>query len=237
METYIIFSFIGICILPLLVVLGLPRKQEFFSKPVVRGFGLGVYTSLVFLLTRESVEHGGVASSFLWVGLGVFISVMIGLIFKEFHHHHVHTENDRPHTKGSMWRILLSDFFHNIVDGLAIASGFGLSAIAGGAAFIGVLGHQTIQQAGQQVLLVESGISPKKSIIFSLVISSSIFLSYFLRGNETIEAPLMALSAGIISWKIGTDILHTKWNSRMVFGFFIGVVILTTSLILIPHSH
>ncbi len=234
---YTILSLIAISVVPMAIVSGLPKREQFFHHPMMKGFGLGVYASLVFMLLREGLEHGGTGTTIIWTVIGLVVSICIGLVFKEFHHHHDDNEGgDAHHTNASTWRILISDFFHNIVDGIAVISGFAMNPIIGLTSFIGVLGHQTIQQTGQQVLLVESGVGSKKAIMISLLVSLSTFLGLLFIGNESLEASLITLSAGIILWKISTDILHAKWNGKMVLGFFIGVVLLTASLILIPHE-
>jgi zinc transporter ZupT len=237
MNTYTFLALIAISVVPLAIVAGLPKREQFFHNPLVKGFGLGVYASLVLMLLREGLERGGVGTTLIWGAVGLGVSVCIGLVFKEFHHHHNNEEEHKHHTRASMWRILVSDFFHNIVDGIAVISGFALNPVIGFTSFIGVLGHQTIQQAGQQVLLVESGVQSKKAILISLLVSLSIFFGLFFSENESLEAILITLSAGIILWKISTDILHAKWTAKTVFGFFIGVVLLTASLMIIPHAH
>lgn len=236
MNTQIVFALLAVSIVPLAIVAGLPKREQFFNHPIIKGFGLGVYASLVFMLLREGLEHGGTKITIIWSLIGLGVSVCIGLVFKEFHHHHGHDEEKINHTHASTWRILVSDFFHNIVDGIAVISGFALNPLIGFTSFIGVLGHQTIQQTGQQVLLVESGVKSKKAILISLLISLSTFLGLLFVGNESLEAILITLSAGIILWKISTDILHARWSGKMVLGFFIGVVLLTASLILVPHE-
>jgi len=206
-------------------------------KSSVRGFGLGVYAALVVLLLREGVEHAGFGSAFVWFAIGLLVSVAIGVLFKEFHHHHSEEEKVHSHTKTSISRILVSDFFHNIVDGIAILSGFSISTSVGVISLVGVVGHQMIQQAGQQVLLVDGGATPRKAILISFAVSLSLGVGYFLRDNETIEHIFIALSSGIIAWKIGTDILHTTWERKSVFGFFVGALLLAITLLAITHGH
>lgn len=235
--TYIYLALAGVSIIPILATLLFPKNRNFFYKSEVKGFGLGVYLMLVILLLSEAVEHGGAITALSWFVCGLVISILIGLVLKEFHHHHTSEERAHIHNKTSTWRILISDFFHNIVDGVAIISGFNLSFGAGLTSFLGILGHQTIQQAGQQVLLVESNVKPKKAILLSFFISLSIFLSYLFNGNETIEIIFIALSSGIVAWKVGADMLHTKWEKKMILGFIVGALLLAIILILVPHEH
>ena len=102
-------------------------------------------------------------------------------------------------------------------------------------ALVGILGHQVIQQGGQQILLVESGISPKKALGISLMVSLSVFLGFVFH-SEALEIAFIALSAGIVVWKVLTDIRHTKWTTKTILGFIIGAMLLITLLVLIPHE-
>lgn len=221
---------------PVLFTLALPKNRTFFEKPVVKGFGLGVYMALIFVLLKESFEHGGATLGFGGLFLGLAVSFFIGYYFKEFHHHH-EDGVEHVHSKISTTKILVSDFFHNIVDGIAIVSGFSINNSIGFAALVGVLGHQIIQQSGQQMLLASEGVKPKKAIGISFIISLSVFFALLIKNGEALESVLMALSAGIILFKIITDIRETKWSKKSVTGFTIGFVILLASLFLIPHMH
>lgn len=235
--TYIYLALACVSIIPILVVLLFPKNRDFFEKHEVRGFGLGVYLMLVILLIREAVEESSAVTALGWFISGLVLSVFIGFILKEFHHHHSAEEKAHSHNKSSTWRVLISDFFHNIVDGIAIIAGFTINIGAGITAFLGILGHQIIQQTGQQILLVESNVKPKKAILISFFISLSIFLGFVFKGNEVLEVVFVALSAGIVAWKVGTDMMHTKWNKKIILGFIIGALLLGLILSIVPHGH
>lgn len=237
MDIKVFLALLGAAIIPMILALAFPRQKDFFKKDLVRGFGLGVYLSLVIILLREALEHSGPHQGIMWFCVGLGISIVIGFIFKEFHHHHDENDKVHSHSKASTSRILVSDFFHNIVDGIAIISGFGIGTGAGITSLIGILGHQTIQQGGQQVLLVESGISPKRSLWISFLVSLSILLALLLKDGESLEGILVALSSGIIIWKVGTDMRHTKWTRKTILGFLIGGILIAATLILVPHEH
>ncbi len=232
----IFFALLLIGIIPVFFTLLLPKNKEFFNKPIIKGIGLGVYTALIFILLNESFENGSKIISFGGIFLGVLVSFFIGIYFKEFHHHHEEGVH-HVHTKISVTKILVSDFFHNIVDGIAIVSGFAINNTIGFTAIIGVLGHQIIQQTGQQILLAGEGIKPKKAILISFIISLSVFFGLLVSKQESLESMLMALSAGIILFKIITDIRETKWSKKPIIGFVIGFCILLIFLVLIPHGH
>lgn len=233
----IYLSLAGISLIPIIATLLFPKNKNFFQQNIVRGFGLGVYLMLVVLLLREAIEHSGFINSMLLFVGGLSISVLIGVAFKEFHHHHDEAEKAHRHNKGSVARVLISDFFHNIVDGIAIIAGFTINVGAGITSFLGILGHQTIQQAGQQVLLVENNLKPRKAVFISFLISLSIFLSFLFKDNKTLEVIFTAISAGIMAWKVAVDMMHSKWNKKMIVGFMIGAIMLALILVLIPHDH
>lgn len=234
-NTYLALA--GVSIIPILITLLFPKDRAFFDKNGVKGFGLGVYLMLVILLLREAIEHGGFATGGGWFLGGLAFSVLIGFTLKEFHHHHSEEDKAHSHNKSSTLRVLISDFFHNIVDGIAIIAGFGINIGAGITSFLGILGHQIVQQGGQQVLLVESKVKPGKAILISFIVSLSIFLGFIFAGNEALEITFMALSAGIVAWKVGTDMIHASWNKKMILGFMMGALILALILVLIPHEH
>ncbi len=236
MNIYI--ALLLVAIVPSFLVIFLPKDRAFFSSPLVRGFGLGVYAALIIILLREGITESNFSTALLWFIVGLILSFGIGFLVKEFHHHHEHdasNHHDHAHNKASTLRLLISDFFHNIVDGIAIVASFTVNPSIGVTSLLGVLGHQVVQQGGQQILLVESGITPKKAIFISFIISLSVFLGLVM--SESLEVIFICVSAGIVLWKVATDIRHTKWSTKTVIGFILGAVILALLLILIPHQH
>lgn len=235
--TMIYLSLAGVSIIPVIITLLFPQNKDFFQRHGVRGFGLGVYLMLVVLLLREAIEESSFLNGSLWFVAGLIVSVLIGVACKEFHHHHTPEEKIHSHNRGSTMRVLISDFFHNIVDGITIIAGFSINIGAGITSFLGILSHQTIQQAGQQVLLVENNIKPKKAIFISFLISLSIFLSFLFKENKVLEIIFISLSSGIVAWKVAVDMMHAKWNKKMILGFMIGSLLLALILVLVPHEH
>ncbi len=233
----IIITLLIVAGLPIALLYFLPKRVEFFKIPMVKGFGLGVYAALIFVLIKESLEIAGAGMTLAGLLVGFIVSVLISYYFKEFHHHHDSESAHHSHSKVSAVKILVSDFMHNIVDGIAIVSGFVISPVAGFTSAIGVLGHQFIQQSGQQVLLTGSGVPPKKALLVSFFVSLSVFVSLVINESEIFESILMTVSAGIIAFKVLTDIKENKWNKKSSLGFIIGFVLLLGSLLIIPHTH
>lgn len=234
MNTYIALALVAF--IPSLFLVFLPKKKGFFARPTIRGFGLGVYAALIAILLFEGFEHSGVVTGGLWFLGGIAISVILGFLVKEFHHHHDETEKAHRHNKASTLRLFVSDFFHNIVDGMTIIAAFAVNPNLGVTSLFGILGHQVIQQSGQQVLLVESGTSPWKAIGISCLVSLSVFLGLFITSEKT-EMIFICFSAGIIVWKVLKDIRKTTWNTNTILGFVLGALLLTVLLLVVPHEH
>jgi hypothetical protein len=92
-----------------------------------------------------------------------------------------------------------------------------------------------VQQVGQQILLVESGIQAKKAIFVSFIIALSIFLGFAV--GESLEAVLLSVSAGIVAWKVWNDLTQLKWDKKIATGFVAGALILGAILLSVPHEH
>lgn len=230
-----ILALTAVIIVPIAIVAFLPKNKGFFERNRVKGFGLGVYLMLVAVLLYEGIKEGSTTAGFVWFIVGLSLSFAIGLTLKEFHHHHSEEERATSHTRASTWRILISDFFHNIVDGLGVIAGFAISPTVGIVSFLGVLGHQIIQQIGQQILLVGSGTEAKKAVWISLVVALSIFIGFWI--EESVEALLLAFSAGVVAWKVWVDVTHTQWNKEVASGFILGSLLLAIILLSVPHFH
>jgi hypothetical protein len=232
MNTLLLLQLFIAGIVPAILVFILPKKASFFHKEEIKGFALGVYLALVLILLYEAIEIDGLSRGVGWFSVGLLGSFFLGMIIKEFHHHHGESEARHVHTKSSTIRLFISDVFHNVVDGIALSAG-------GFVAMFGILGHQTIQQFGQQILLVEGGVKPYRALFISLVISLSIFTTLFISGDfgSTIEPVFIALSAGVISWKVFEDFFHVKYTKKFFSGFLVGAVILSASLLIVPHEH
>lgn len=124
-----------------------------------------------FHLIPEAVEESGsfsVSISFLILaGIIIFF-----LLDKLIHWRHSHTESSLIHTtkenKPSMAYLnLLGDGFHNFLDGLIIAGSYLVSIPTGIATTIAVVIHETPQEIADFGVLMYSGLSKWKSLLFN----------------------------------------------------------------------
>lgn len=96
---------------------------------------------------------------------------------------HCHEQPCNVHTRaGTM--ILLGDSLHNFVDGVAIAAAFAESLPLGIATSVAVIAHEVPQELGDFVILLESGYSRSRALLFNILSSLAAVLgavmTYFL---------------------------------------------------------
>ncbi|MBN2085542.1 MAG: ZIP family metal transporter [Anaerolineales bacterium] len=112
---------------------------------------------------------------------------------------HCHNQPCEIHTQaGSL--ILIGDALHNFVDGVAIAAAFGTSVPLGIATSVAVIAHELPQEVGDFAILLESGYSRSRALLFnglsSLAALLGAVLTYFLLPIVESWTPyLLALTA------------------------------------------
>ena len=112
---------------------------------------------------------------------------------------HCHNQPCEIHTQaGSL--ILIGDALHNFVDGVAIAAAFGTSVPLGIATSVAVIAHELPQEVGDFAILLESGYTRSRALLFnglsSLAALLGAVLTYFLLPIVESWTPyLLSLSA------------------------------------------
>lgn len=81
------------------------------------------------------------------------------------HHHHEHDGG----RSGMM--MMVGDTFHNFIDGILIAAAFMTDVKLGMVTALAIIAHEIPQEVGDFLILLHSGYSKKKALIFNLVSS------------------------------------------------------------------
>ncbi len=112
---------------------------------------------------------------------------------------HVH---DVPHLHGVKAGnlILIGDAFHNFVDGVAVAAAFLASPSLGIATAVAVIGHEIPQEIGDFIILLGSGFSRAKALLWNglsgLATLVGALLGYAMLGQATTLVPyILAIAA------------------------------------------
>jgi zinc and cadmium transporter len=112
---------------------------------------------------------------------------------------HCHNQPCEFHTRAGAL-ILIGDSLHNFVDGVAIAAAFAASASLGIATSVAIIAHEVPQEVGDFAILLESGFSRSRALLFNLLSSLTALigalLTYFLLPVVESWTPyLLAVSA------------------------------------------
>lgn len=135
----------------------------------------------------------------------VFVYVLAGFLLffileKALHwHHYHHTGKCTDHTTGQL--NLVGDALHNLIDGIVIAASFSVSTTIGIASTIAVIMHEIPQEIGDFAILLHSGFSKKKALLYNFL--SALFavlgaiIGLFI-GQSYMPFLLLVVSGGFI---------------------------------------
>jgi zinc and cadmium transporter len=112
---------------------------------------------------------------------------------------HCHKENCETHTRAGPL-ILIGDAFHNFVDGVVIATAFLSDIRLGMVTSIAVIAHEIPQEMGDFAILLQSGYTRQKALLYNFIsaISSlpgAVLAYYYLMTEQLLVPFVLALSA------------------------------------------
>ena len=214
-------------------------------------FSAGVFLVLIVGLSSEAFKLAStITEPIPWMIVGILGVILLFKILPSFHHHHSDDHEDHTHSHLDAQKIVISDSIHNIGDGILLAAAFGVSLPVGIAATVSIFVHEIVQEISEFFVLKQSGLSTKKSLIINFFSSSTILIGslggfFLLEQFESIEVPLLALSAGAFLVVVFQDLIpesvrHSKQEkSYLRHGFFftIGIIIMFSINSFFAHSH
>ena len=196
-----------------------------------------------FHLIPEAVEESGsfsVSISFLILaGITIFF-----LLDKLIHWRHSHTESSLIHTtkenKPSVAYLnLLGDGFHNFLDGLIIAGSYLVSIPTGIATTIAVVIHETPQEIADFGVLMYSGLSKWKALLFNffsatLAIVGAIVGLILGTQSEIFIAAIVPFAGGAFVYIAGSNLIPEllrknhglKILLQQFLAFIVGIIIM-----------
>ena len=201
-----------------LVLLLSDEKRGRFT-PYLLSFATGtLLAAAVIGLLPEALEQASVRSVTYTVlgGVVLFFVLESLVIWRHAHDDHSHlqalqaepSQQTRPPlglrsaTAGNL--ILIGDAFHNFVDGVAVAAAFVASPALGIATAVAVIGHEIPQEIGDFVILLDSGFSRAKALLWNalsgLAALAGAILAYITFGQATALVPyaLAVAAAGFL---------------------------------------
>lgn len=164
-----------------------------------------------------------------------------------YHHHH-----EAHGVKPAAWLVMVGDTVHNFIDGVAVAATLMIDPALGLVTIIAVGAHEIPQEIADFAVMVNSGMSKGKALLFNALSALSAFAGALITFAlaETVEPYLpwmTAFTAGMFLYIALSDLIpelhHAegtqshKWQQVVWFAVGVGGIVLTTTALASRHSH
>lgn len=181
-------------------------------------YAIGALLGAVFLeILPHAFEHADphhMAGTVL-VGILVFFVLEKLVLWRHCHHDHceAHEAHAPAHDHGrSGLLILIGDTFHNFVDGILIAAAFMEGTELGIVTAMAIIAHEIPQEVGDFLILLHSGYSRLKALVFNLLSSLATLvgamLAYFALSDLTEWIPtILGLAAASMIYVAVADLI------------------------------
>ena len=191
-------------------------------------YAIGALLGAAFLeIIPHALEHGDpqqMAATILF-GILVFFVLEKLVLWRHCHHDHceAHDAQAPAHDHGrSGLLILVGDTFHNFVDGILIAAAFLQNTELGIVTALAIIAHEIPQEVGDYLILLHSGYSKTRALVFNLLSSLATLigalLAYFALSQLTEAIPFMlGLAAASMIYVAVADLipgLHKRTELR-----------------------
>lgn len=173
-------------VLSVLAAATLTHRVNAVTVPLLVSYAIGALLGAAFLevlphsLEKSTNFHDTALT--LLIGILLFFVLEKLVLWRHCHHHaceahdheghHCNTPAAVTHDHGrSGLMILIGDTFHNFVDGVLIAAAFMESPQLGWVTALAIIAHEIPQELGDFLILLHSGYSRSKALLFNLLSS------------------------------------------------------------------
>lgn len=206
----------------------LPERLRTKALPLLISYATGTLLGAAFLgvlpPTMEALEPSRILGVVL-AGLLLFFLLEKFVLWR-----HCHKAGcDSGHSSAGPL-ILFGDAFHNFVDGILIAAAFQVSIPLGVTTTFAIVSHEVPQELGDMAILVHSGYSRRKALIWNGLSAAAALLGallgyWFMSEIEDLIPYVMALAASSFIYIAIADLVpslhkHTNFKqglSQIVF--------------------
>ncbi len=186
---------------------------------ILISYAIGALLGAVFLeILPHAFEHSGNVhrlTGTILFGILVFFVLEKLVLWRHCHHDHCEAHDAHPpaHDHGrSGLLILIGDTFHNFVDGILIAAAFLENTQLGIVTALAIIAHEIPQEVGDYLILLHSGYSKARALVFNLLSSLATLvgamLAYFALSELQDWVPTMlALAAASMIYVAVADLI------------------------------
>ena len=183
------------------------------------GFMMAVVVVEIF---PEAIARGGSRAAIVALAGYMLVHLTQHTLVKHFHFgeetHHV--------TKAVSLSALIGLMMHTVVDGVAIASGFSVSATVGTLIFVAVLLHKFPEGLAIASLFLAAGASRRRALLAAAALGGATIVGVALTdGIPALTTHGLALSAGVTLYVAASNLVpefQAKHDWRLPLSFFVG---------------
>lgn len=220
----LLFTLLGgvLSVLAASLVFLLPKKIINKALPFSVSFATGALLSVSFVGLIPHALEGVEKTSFhtlsitILGGLLFFFTLEKLVLWRHCHHEDCegHVDVNAHNHKSAGTLILVGDSVHNFVDGVLIAAAFLTDIHLGVVTALAVTTHEIPQEVGDFAILLQSGFSRKKAIVYNVISSFATLagglLAYFwLADLQSILPYILAFAAASFIYIAVADLIPT----------------------------
>lgn len=251
---YVLISVIIVSLLSLIFAIPFLLKKRISQHTLIflLSVSVGVLLATVFMdFLPEMLEHGYHMETALYILLGFLVMF---LLEKLIHCHHKKKCEDGQCGHSHAYNVapinLVGDGVHNFIDGLVIAGSYAVNVTVGIAATISIIFHEIPQEIADFGVLLYSGLSKKKALIFNFLSATTaivgavigIFLASRMHGFSELMLPFAAGNFIYIAAANLVPQLHRHCGMKDTFyhmlAILLGIAIIAVVTLFGPvHGH
>lgn len=248
----ILFSLLGglLSVLAASTFLLLPDKTRSHLVPHLVSFAIGALLGAAFLALiphslegdfKIDVHHLGLT---ILSGLLAFFVMEKLVIWRHCHHEHcdAHPEHRDHSDKAAGILILIGDGIHNFIDGVLIAAAFMTDIHLGIVTSLAVATHEIPQELGDFAILLNSGFSRSKALLFNVLASLTTvvgaLLAYHSLSNLEVFLPyILAVAASSFIYIAVADLIPDLHKRTQLSVGLQQMLLISAGVIVIYLAH
>ncbi len=213
-TVYTLLSVLAVSMLALLGIVFFLFDEKVIGKILLAfvSISTGALLGDVFIhIIPEMAENTDTFGQGLIILLG---GILFSFILEKFiHWRHCHVMPSGDHHHHPMGLVSMAgETLHNFIDGLVIAAGFLASPAIGFSTTIAVILHEIPHEVGNVAVLIHSGYSKKKAVLFNLLSAVSCFIGAGIvlatSGSSVgIGDAMLPFAAGNLLYIAGSDLI------------------------------
>ena len=255
----IIFSLFGgiLSVIAASVFLMLPEPGRSRILPHMVSFAIGALLGAAFLglfphaLSSPHISDVHDISLTVLVGLLTFFILEKLVIWRHCHHiecevhgteepHHHHEKEENHAPAGTL--VLVGDAVHNFVDGILIAAAFLTDIHLGIVTALAVAAHEIPQEVGDFAILLQSGFSRSKAMLFNILSSlttviGALLAYYSLSSAEHYLPYVLAVAASSFIYVAVADLIPGLHKQTAVSDSLKQITLIMSGVFVVYISH